>query len=82
MKAVNRGVLALAGLLLACQSGPPAGAPEGTPEAASESPPVEKTRFEPARGIVCDRSTQLCTYRGGPSVGLTRLFFGEPLDDV
>ena len=37
--------------------------------------------FEPAKGVRCDRSTKICEYKGGGSVGLTRLFFGDAAAD-
>lgn len=66
--------LGAAGLLaLACQSAP---APEPTPRAEAQKPAASPI-FEPARGVRCNRNTSICDYRGGPSVGLTRLFFGD-----
>jgi hypothetical protein len=37
--------------------------------------------FEPAKGVRCDRSTKICEYKGGATVGLTRLFFGDAAAD-
>jgi hypothetical protein len=70
------GWLSTAVLLAAgCASAPsPAPSPEAQAEAAAAAP---STRFEPAKGVVCDRRSRVCENRGGPSVGLTRLFFGE-----
>ena len=48
---------------------------------APEVPTVAPT-FEPAKGVTCNRTTSLCVWRGGPSVGLTRLFFGEAAADA
>lgn len=64
--------LVLAALFLAgCQS-------TGTPvEPAAAQAPEKREIFEPARGVTCDRGTEVCDWRGGPSVGLTRLFFGN-----
>jgi hypothetical protein len=69
--AVALGSLGL--LALACQSAPPE-APTPTTEA---SVPAASHVFEPARGVRCNRNTHACEYRGGQSVGLTRLFFGD-----
>jgi hypothetical protein len=60
-------------LALACQSAPP-DAPTPTAEASA---PAASHLFEPARGVRCNRHTHVCEHRGGPSVGLTRLFFGD-----
>jgi hypothetical protein len=56
-----------------CQSG---GAPStsATPE---PTPPKETAVFEPAKGVSCDRGQNVCQWKGGPTVGLTRLFFGD-----
>jgi hypothetical protein len=57
-----------------------------TPSATAPSEPAEpkaaqSSVFEPASGVRCDRSTRVCEYRGGPTVGLTRLFFGDAAAD-
>jgi hypothetical protein len=49
---------------------------------AAPAPAAESDRFEPARGVVCTKSTRVCEWRGGPSVGLTRIFFGDPAADA
>jgi len=63
-------------LLSGCQT-PAPGRPE--PSQAAESP---SSAFEPAKGVRCDRSTKICEYKGGPTVGLTRLFFGDGAADA
>ena len=56
---------------------------ESASAAAPAAPaPTEGDRFEPARGVVCTKSTRVCEWRGGPSVGLTRIFFGDPAADA
>jgi hypothetical protein len=86
----------LAAVLIAaagCQS--PAPAPEAPPApaattasartdaaAAAPAPAAEGDRFEPARGVVCQKSARVCEWRGGPSVGLTRIFFGDSAADA
>lgn len=61
----------------ACQS---SGVPEGpgpiSPKAAAAGA-TQTDRFEPAKGVSCSRSAQVCKWRGGPTLGLTRLFFGN-----
>jgi hypothetical protein len=51
------------------------GAPT-TPTPTAE-PPKETAVFEPAKGVSCDRGQNVCQWKGGPTVGLTRLFFGD-----
>jgi hypothetical protein len=69
-------LVAGAGLLVVgCQTPTPA---EPEPARAVEPP---SSVFEPAKGVRCDRSAKLCEYKGGPSVGLTRLFFGDSAAD-
>ncbi|HJO24420.1 MAG: YcgJ family protein [Myxococcota bacterium] len=70
-------LLLLAALALAgCQSA-------GAPAESAAAPAPEKTDvFEPARGVVCNRGKKVCNWRGGPSVGLTRLFFGNGAADA
>ena len=53
--------------------------PAVTPEPAK---PQQSSTFEPAQGVTCDRTTQACEWRGGTSVGLTRLFFGDGAADT
>lgn len=64
--------LLLAALTLAgCQStGTPA--EPATPQAAQRG-----DVFEPGTGMSCNRGTKVCKWHGGPSVGLTRLYFGN-----
>jgi hypothetical protein len=62
-------------LFIGCQTPAPA---EPKPAQAVEPP---SSVFEPARGVRCDRSTKVCEYKGGPTVGLTRLFFGDGAAD-
>jgi hypothetical protein len=54
-----------------------------TPAEPKPAQPVEppSSVFEPAKGVRCDRSTKICEYKGGPTVGLTRLFFGDSAAD-
>ena len=56
-----------------CQSGgSTAAAPvPGTPA------PKDTAVFEPAKDVRCDRGSKTCEWRDGPSVGLTRLYFGD-----
>lgn len=69
--------LVLTGLALSgCQS---AGTPAKT---ATEPVPEKSDVFEPARGVSCNRTASVCDWRGGPSVGLTRLFFGNASADA
>lgn len=73
--------LLLAALLAAgCQSdgGPSTPGPVTTTPAEAE----DKTTFEPATGVRCDRTVKSCKWKGGVSVGLTRLFFGDPSADA
>jgi hypothetical protein len=86
----------LAAVLIAaagCQSPAPepaTPAPAATTASARTSAPAAPAapaaetgdRFEPARGVVCTKSTRVCEWRGGPSVGLTRIFFGDPAADA
>jgi hypothetical protein len=69
--------IAASSLLAACQ-GPAPGEPAEA--AAVKKPP--SAIFEPARGVRCNRDTKVCEYRGGPTVGLTRLFFGDSEADA
>jgi hypothetical protein len=62
-------------LFVGCQTPTPA---EPKPARAVEPP---SSVFEPAKGVRCDRSTKICEYKGGPTVGLTRLFFGDSAAD-
>jgi len=79
MKPPTRLALIAASSLLAaaCQGPAPA---EPTRAAAAEKP--RTSTFEPARGVRCNRDNKVCEYRGGPSVGLTRLFFGDSEADA
>jgi len=74
--------LLMATTLLAagCQSG---GAPATTATAPKEQPasPTQTAVFEPASGVRCDRGAKTCEWKGGASVGLTRLFFGDGAAD-
>jgi len=55
----------------------------GTPTESAAAPAPEKTdTFQAASGVTCDRGTKVCDWRGGPSVGLTRLFFGNGAADA
>ena len=63
-------------LFVGCQTPTPA---EPKSAAAVEPP---GSVFEPARGVSCDRSAKICKYKGGPSVGLTRLFFEDAAADA
>ena len=52
------------------------------PKSAASAPvakvaPVLDETFEPAKGVTCRRSASTCEWRGGVSVGLTRIFFGD-----
>ena len=72
-------LLAAAALALACGS---AGTPSA-PEAEAPAPAPQKQSFEPAKGVVCQRDTKVCQIKGQPSVGLTRLIFGDgPADAI
>ena len=62
-------------LFVGCQTPTPA---EPKPAQAVEPP---GSVFEPAKGVRCDRSAKICEYKGGPSVGLTRLFFEDAAAD-
>ena len=66
--------------LLACSTPTPA-EPEAAPPAAAATPAPPDT-FEPSPGVICDRDREVCEFRGGASVGLTRLFFGDPAGDA
>ncbi len=57
-----------------CQSG---STPATSTETPTPEPPRDTTIFEPASGVQCDRSRNSCEWKGGASVGLTRLFFGN-----
>ncbi len=72
-------VVALACFAAACASPPPE--PEPIVVEVKETPQVSDT-FEPAKDVTCRRSTQVCQWRGGPTVGLTRLFFGDAAADA
>jgi len=65
-------------LFVGCQTPPPTPA-EPKPAQAAEPTPL---LFEPAKGVRCDRSAKICEYKGGPTVGLTRLFFGDAAADA
>ena len=60
-------------LFVGCQTQTPTPAEPKPAQAAETASSV----FEPARGVRCDRSVKICEYKGGPTVGLTRLFFGD-----
>jgi hypothetical protein len=62
-------------LFMGCQTPTPA---ERKP---AESAAPQSSVFEPAKGVSCDRSTKICEFKGGPTVGLTRLFFGDGAAD-
>lgn len=62
-----------------CASGGATTAPAPKAEPAQ---PQQSSTFEPAKGVVCDRTTDACKWRGGTSVGLTRLFFGDGAADA
>ena len=64
-------------LFVGCQTQTPAPA-EPKPAQAAEA---TGSAFEPAKGVRCDRPTKICEYKGGPTVGLTRLFFGDAAAD-
>jgi hypothetical protein len=72
-------LLAAAAAALACAS---AGTPGASrPEAADAA--AARQSFEPGKGITCHRDTKVCERKGQPSVGLTRLIFGDgPADAV
>jgi hypothetical protein len=74
-------LLAAALFAAGCQSG---GAPATSTEEPKPQPaaPTQTTVFEPARGVSCDRSMKTCDWKGGASVGLTRLFFGDAAADA
>ncbi|MBW2270569.1 MAG: hypothetical protein JRH16_18540 [Deltaproteobacteria bacterium] len=68
----------LAALVLAgCQTG----TPTAPAQAAAPQPMADET-FEPAKGVSCNRGSGRCEWRGGTSVGLTRLFFGDAAADA
>lgn len=50
-------------------------------EVIETAEPVESNTFEPASGVTCNRITQVCAFKEGPTVGLTRLFFGDAAAD-
>lgn len=62
--------------LLACQSSGPAPAADAIAVEPAAQASAGDT-FEPANGVVCERGSRVCEWRGGPTVGLTRLFFGD-----
>ena len=74
-------LLAAALFAAGCQSGGTSTPAPAKP--AASDPPKDKTVFEPATGVRCDRSKDTCEWKGGASVGLTRLFFGDgPADGL
>jgi len=88
LAALPAALIAAAGCQSPAEAPAPPPAPAATasaraPAAAPAAAPAPETgdRFEPARGVVCRRSARVCDWRGGPSVGLTRLFFGDPAAD-
>jgi hypothetical protein len=64
-------------LFVGCQTQAPTPA---EPKPAQAAEPTSSV-FEPAKGVRCDRSAKICEYKGGPTVGLTRLFFGDAAAD-
>jgi hypothetical protein len=64
-------------LFVGCQTQTPTPAESKSAQAAETASSV----FEPAKGVRCDRSLKICEYKGGPTVGLTRLFFGDAAAD-
>ncbi len=64
-------------LFVGCQTQAPTPA---EPKPAQAAEPASSV-FEPAKGVRCDRSAKICEYKGGPTVGLTRLFFGDAAAD-
>jgi hypothetical protein len=64
-------------LFVGCQTPTPTPA---EPKPAQAAEPTSLV-FEPAKGVRCDRSAKICEYKGGPTVGLTRLFFGDAAVD-
>jgi hypothetical protein len=64
-------------LFVGCQTQTPTPAEPKPAQAAKTASSV----FEPAKGVRCDRSVKICEYKGGPTVGLTRLFFGDAAAD-
>ena len=52
------------------------------PAQAAVPEPLVKETFEPAKGVTCYHSSSACEWRGGTSVGLTRLFFGDAAADA
>ena len=64
-------------LFVGCQTQTPTPAEPKPAQAAETASSV----FEPAKGVRCDRSVKICEYKGGPTVGLTRLFFGDAAAD-
>ena len=74
-------LLAAALLVAGCQTDAPPAAPPPTAE-PEPAAPRQTTVFEPARGVRCDRAQKACEWKGGPSIGLTRLFFGDTAADA
>ena len=66
-------------VLVGCQTSAPPTTAE--PARAAASKPVIEETFEPAKGVSCNRSSKVCQWRGGTTVGLTRLFFGDAAAD-
>jgi hypothetical protein len=67
-------------LLAGCQTST-SGTAAAPAQAAAAKPVVEDT-FEPATGVTCNRGSKVCEWRGGPSIGLTRVFFGDSAADA
>lgn len=65
-----------------CQTGGAPAAPGPQAEGKPAPAPRESASFEPAKGVHCDRNLSVCEWKGGPSVGLTRLFFGDAAADA
>lgn len=65
-----------------CAAGCQSGGSTTAATTAAKPAPKETQRFEPAKGVKCDRSSKVCEWKGGPSVGLTRLFFGDGPGDA
>lgn len=66
--------------VVGCQTG--ALSTKEEPVRVVEAEPVEDDSFEPAKGVSCSRLSSTCEWRGGVSVGLTRLFFGDAAADA
>lgn len=75
-------LLAAALFAAGCQSGGSATTTPTTAKTATPKPPRDTTVFEPATGVRCDRSQKTCEWKGGASIGLTRLFFGDGAADA